>query len=422
MLRGILLVLILVTFAAGYWKVQQRPVAAPYYVPPVAVQSDVPQMRSQFSSSTLHTQTHAASLVELSDGRVRAFWFAGSREGAPDVLIRSAIYDPVQQSWSDEETIVGREATQQALHRYVAKIGNPVAGRAADGTLWLYYVTVSLGGWAGGSITAMTSTDDGVTWGAPRRLITSPFINISTLVKGAPYLYADGTMGLPVYHEFISKFGELLRFDSRGTLVDKQRLTKASERGLQPTLAVQSEHDAIVLMRHSGDDHRRAVGVFTHDAGVHWSKPEPTSLPNSDAALALESLPDGMLLAAFNDQEHGRDTLVLAVSEDAGQSWKRVYTLDEVKDAPKDVAGFIAHMTDRARLADTRVADLAGEYADSARRQGCEAQQCRYEFSYPYLLQARNGDIHLVYTWNRSFIRHVVFNRAWLDQQKAGAQ
>ena len=44
-------------------------------------------------------------------------------------------------------------------------------------------------------------------------------------------------------------------------------------------------------------------------------------------------------------------------------------------------------------------------------------QGCGFEFSYPYLIQARNGDFHLVYTWNRSFIKHVRFTPAWLDQQ-----
>ena len=37
------------------------------------------------------------------------------------------------------------------------------------------------------------------------------------------------------------------------------------------------------------------------------------------------------------------------------------------------------------------------------------------EFSYPALLQARDGRIHLAYTWRRQGIKHAVFNEAWLD-------
>ena len=138
------------------------------------------------------------------------------------------------------------------MHRYVAKLGNPVVGRAADGTLRLFYVTVSLGGWAGSSITTMSSNDEGATWSVPQRLITSPFINISTLVKGTPFLYADGTMGLPVYHEFVSKFAEILRLDDAGRVIDKQRLARGGQGTLQPVVMVRSPSEALVLTRYAG--------------------------------------------------------------------------------------------------------------------------------------------------------------------------
>ena len=185
----------------------------------------MPGIQTRFASAQQNIHTHAASLVELGDGRIRAFWFSGSREGAQDVEIRSAVFDPAKNLWGAEHSVADRAGTQRALLRYVKKLGNPVALRAADGTLWLFYVTVSLGGWAGSSITAITSKDDGATWSPARRLITSPFINISTLVKGTPFFYSDGSMGLPVYHEFIGKFGELLRIASDGEIIDKQRLS-----------------------------------------------------------------------------------------------------------------------------------------------------------------------------------------------------
>ena len=37
-------------------------------------------------------------------------------------------------------------------------------------------------------------------------------------------------------------------------------------------------------------------------------------------------------------------------------------------------------------------------------------------FSYPYMIQTTNGHYHLVYTWNRFQIKHVVFNNSWLEQ------
>jgi predicted neuraminidase len=424
----LLLALVIVAFGVAFFKVAHRPAAASFQIPSAVQQngsaradSAAPDFHTSFVSKQQNIATHAASLVELNDGRIRAFWFAGSREGAEDVEIRSAVYDPLNEAWSPEQSIVNREDTQHSLLRYVKKIGNPVAQRAPDGTLWLFYVTVSLGGWAGSSITAITSKDDGASWNPARRLITSPFINISTLVKGTPFLYSDGTMGLPVYHEFIGKFGEVLRIktngriDGSGEIIDKQRLSSGKST-LQPVVLIKNPQQALVLMRRSGDSSKRVIATATDDAGQHWSVPTATALANPDAAISGAVLPDGRMLAVLNNLEDGRDALSLAVSTDGGANWKAVYQLEDQRGQPADPASYAQIAGMLAKATDTGIAD-ATAYAKSAQRNKCEAQRCDFEFSYPYLLQTRNGDFHLAYTWNRSFIKHVRFTRAWLDQR-----
>ena len=410
---------ILVCFGFGFYKISGQRVPEAFQArPTISVGADEPRFQSRFASSTQHTQTHASSLIELKDGRIRAFWFAGSREGAKDVEIRSAVFDPAYGLWGAEQTVASRDGTQQSLLRYVSKLGNPVAARAADGALWLYYVTVSMGGWAGSSITAITSMDEGATWGAARRLITSPFLNISTLVKGAPFLYSDGTMGLPVYHEFISKFGELLRLDKTGKIIDKQRLTAGGSGALQPVVLVKNPNEALVLMRYSGKDTtRRAISIATNDAGQHWATPVKSALPNPDAALSATVLPDGRILAALNNQEQGRDALSLVISADDGNTWKNVYLLEDQRNQPSDETHYLKIMEALAKDTDAKAAGAPGEYVESAKRQECSEHSCRFEFSYPYLIQAQRGEFHLTYTWNRSFIKHIQFNQAWLDQQ-----
>ncbi len=169
----------------------------------------------------MRVQTHAASLIELKDGKTRAFWFSGSREGARDVAIHSAVFDPQTKQWSREEIVATRQSAQRSLRRYVSKLGNPVCARAPGGELWVFYVTVSVGGWSGSSVSMQSSKDDGETWSGARRLITSPFLNLGTLVKGAPFYYADGTVGLPIYHELFGKMGEIARLDANGQLLYK---------------------------------------------------------------------------------------------------------------------------------------------------------------------------------------------------------
>ena len=422
MKRSALLLLLAVAFAAGFYKAAQRPPATVFaVVPPPATNAEPALMRSDFASSRLHVQTHAASLIELKDGRIRAFWFSGSREGARDVEIHSAVFDPASGLWGAEQKVADRARTEQALQRYVAKLGNPVPARAADGSLWLYYVTVSLGGWAGSSITAMRSTDEGRTWDAQRRLVTSPFLNISSLVRNGLVPYADGTLAFPVYHEFISKFGELLRLGPQGRVLDKQRLAPGGAGTLQPVLLVQSAQDAIALMRHAGPPPHRAVSVATHDAGQRWSAPRISPLRNPDSAISAVVLADGRLLAVLNDMEEGRDALSLMISADSGASWKTVYQLEDDRGLPKTEAAWLSHMQGRLLASDARVAVLPqaqrAAYVDSVRQEACTPGGCRTEYSYPFLLQAKNGDFHVVYTWNRTFIKHVTFTPAWLAQQ-----
>ncbi len=419
--RLLLICIILACFGAGFYKISDRHVAAGFTPPPATkASSSEPLFQSQFASSRLNIQTHAASAIELKDGRIRAFWFAGSREGAKDVEILSAVFNPATSQWGEEQTVVTREATQQSLLRYVSKLGNPVPVRTADGTLWLYYVTVSLGGWAGSSITAMRSHDEGMTWESPQRLVTSPFLNISTLVKGPSLLYADGSLGLPVYHEFATKFGEIVRLGRNGAVVDKQRLTAGSDGALQPVMLVKSSDEALALMRYSGAAApRRVISVTTSDGGQSWSAPKKSVLPNPNSALTTIALTDGRILAVLNNQESGRDALSLVISTDGGNTWKAVHRLEDqtgTRSQPLDDSSFLRVNAQLARESRTKEND-ADAYAESAKRQSCKQQVCRFEFSYPYLIRAQNGEFHLVYTWNRSFIKHIVFNQAWVDKR-----
>lgn len=416
--RKLLLGFILVVFGVGLTKAVNRSPPASFVGLAVAPAAPgAPHFTSRFVTTQRFIQTHAASLVALRDGRIRAFWYAGSREGAPDVEIRSAVFDPARGAWGAEQAVARRQDVQRSLLRYVRKLGNPVAGRAADGTLWLFYVTVSVGGWACSSITATRSQDEGETWDTPRRLITSPFLNLSTLVRNGSFLYTDGTMGLPVHHEFLRKFGELLRFDRRGELIDKLRLS-ADGHTLQPLALIRSTSAALVLMRDGGTGAHRVVAVGTDDAGQHWTEAARTALANPDAALSGIALADGRLLIALNDIERGRDALSLALSGDGGKSWRTVYRLEDQlahRQQRPDRSHYRESVKALASESDSGITDPAG-YGDSAQRQMCSEQRCEYEFSYPYLI-ATGGEFHLVYTWNRAFIKHVQFNQAWLDQQ-----
>ncbi|MEO6907052.1 MAG: sialidase family protein [Abditibacteriaceae bacterium] len=427
-LRQLIGLLILTAFGSGVLKTIQYHLSTSFQVnshPELTAQK--PLFESDFASTKIHTETHAASLVELKDGRLRAFWFAGTREGARDVQIHSAVFDPRNSKWSAEQVVATRDDTEKSVLRYVSKLGNPVCGRASDGKLWLIYVTVSLGGWSGSSLTVKTSANEGKTWSAARRIITSPFLNVSTLVKGAPFLYSDGTMGLPVYQELNNDFGEILRFDKDGHLIDKQRLSTGTDDGLQPIVLVKNDNDAQVLMRNSGSKYsQQVISVSTKDGGQHWTSPIHLPLFNPNSALSAVMLSHQRILAVVNDQNRqgiskGRDALSLMISADGGSSWKLIYRLEDQLEARKDPLDAASYYNSAkvlaSRSANGMMRSAVDAHAESAKSAMCKADNCGFEFSYPYLIQIKNGDFHLVYTWNRSFIKHVWFNQAWIGQQ-----
>ena len=375
---------------------------------------------ARFVSSQPGQAVHAASLAELGDGSLRAVWFSGSREGAGDVSIKTAVMNPQNLRWSRETTLFGRDDLQRDLWRYVKKIGNPVIARMPDDSLMLWMVNVSVGGWAGSSISWAHSTDDGVTWSVLRRLVTSPFLNIRTLAKGAPFFYQNGQIGLPVYHEFITKFAEILRISPHGQIIDKSRIP-ASQTSLQPVALVHDARQAHIYMR-SG----RGTAVMvseTTDVGKTWSPTHATSWPNPDSALAAVVTVSGERWLALNPNLKNRQTLALLKGTMGGSfEGATPWTVESPLDAEArlSVSSYERLLADELK---TRGASQTQIQADveSAKRQLCSAGTCSQEFSYPYLLQSRDGYLHLVYTWHRSRIKHVRLDPGQVLQPSAAS-
>ncbi len=80
-------------------------------------------------------------------------------------------------------------------------------------------------------------------------------------------------------------------------------------------------------------------------------------------------LRSGETIVCFNDTPSGRTPLTLAISYDEGRTWA---TRRDVENEP-------------------------GEY------------------SYPTLMEAADGSVHLVYTWRRERIRWIHFETTWLS-------
>ncbi|MES2413192.1 MAG: sialidase family protein [Pseudomonadota bacterium] len=413
---------LVLAFAAGGWKVWTRPPAGDFAfapaapaavpMPPVSAEkgsAGAVKFDAQFVSSVPGQAVHAASIVELRNGDLRAVWFSGSREGASDVTIQSAVMNAASQRWSPESTLFNRQKIQAGLWRYVKKLGNPVIARAPDGSLSLWMVNVSLGGWAGSAITWSRSVDEGLSWSPPQRLVTSPFLNVSTLVKGGPAAMSNGQVSLPVYHEFATKFGEVLRLDAQGRVLDKTRIPN-SRTNLQPVLLVKAPTQAGVYMR--AGEGGKLVMSSTTDAGKTWAPASATLLPNPDSAVAGLVAANGRPWLALNPSPAGRGTLGVVLLQTDGTFAGVSPQLIEGSAGAKPgltVSEFESRLHNELKAAGSSEVQ-AGAYVASARRQLCNAESCAQEFSYPFLLQTKDGYMHLVYTWHRSRIKHLRFD------------
>ena len=399
MSRVLALCFLLLAAVIGFLHIDSRPAWAPFAINTLSSveEADVPApspSKNQNISSKVSiaspistwlpdtgaASVHAASLIALKDGAIRAFWFAGSREGAADVVINSAVFDPKSSDWSAPTVVMDRVSAEKGLSRYIAKLGNPVPARMADGRLQLFFVTVSIGGWAGSSISSVISDDEGLTWSNPQRLIGSPLINLSTLVKSPAISFADGRLGLPAYHEWIGRFGEFLRIDA-GQVIDKRRMSSGRS-AIQPLVFVNNAQDATAYFRQtrSAGQAKQVPVSQTQNAGQSWQSEADLPIANPNSAVTGLQLNNGARILVLNNLETGRYRMVLMMADAKSGQWQTIEVLEDDEALPEDQ---------------------------------------RKEFSYPYLISHDSSDAHLVYTWDRKKIRHRYFSGAWLKRAQS---
>ncbi|MBV9216855.1 MAG: exo-alpha-sialidase [Acidobacteria bacterium] len=339
---------------------------------------------SQFSKEDIATadsrspMLHSPAITQLADGRTLAAWYGGSREGAPDVEIYGSFWSP-QEGWTTPISLMSAARAQDELGRFILKLGNPVLFTDRSGRTWLFFGTVSAGGWSTSDIQVTFSDDNAASWVPSQHLTPAPYTHDGTLVKGEAFEYSDETIGLPVYRGYgVHSFSELLRIDRKGRVAAIYDMADGTGGGLQPVVAPLSEKHGVAFQRYFGDAPHRMLRGETNDAGATWSAPSKTGVPNPDSAIAALTLSDGRLLLAYNNSEDKRDNLTLAISSDEGLTWKNICVL---------------------------------ETAD-------ERAEPTIEFSYPQMIRDSGGSIQIVYTVNRNAIRHVVFNEAWINSLK----
>jgi len=367
---------VMVWFVAAFWAWQhvqtQKPWSSIVWAPIFEDTVASPVYREQLIPNAAQGSTHSVSTTLLPSGDLIAFWFGGSREGAKDVRIFQSYFKKAQQTWTKPTAVLDVPTLAAATGRYIGKLGNPLVFMDKQQRMWLYVVSVSYGGWAGSSLNVMFSDDLGQSWSVPKKLITSPFINVSTLVRNTMYALDDGSMLLPVYHEFAAQFPELLRVSAEGEVIEKVRMYGHGG-GIQPSLVQGKDKEVYAFMR-SGSHTKdwKVIRLKSEDEAQNWSGFTLTELPNPNSAQIVAKVDENLWIWVGNHHPQHRQDLTLAVSHDLDKPWQVVYQFEQGK-------------TNEA-------------------------------FSYPAIVQAKDGMWNLFYTANRKNIKHVQFNRTWLNQ------
>jgi len=308
-------------------------------------------------------ECHASTIVEVEDGLIAA-WFGGTGERHKDVGIWVSMN--LNGTWSKPVEVV--DGYQNDTLRYPT--WNPVLFKPKGGPLMLFYkVGPSPRDWWG---MLTTSENNGRTWTKPVKLGEDKKVgHLLGPVKNKPIQLEDGTIICPssieiiqdgdtkwmVHFEFTNDFGKTWKV--LGPINDGVEFD-----AIQPSILTYPDGKMQVLCR----TRQNVVSQsWSDNGGKTWSKMTATDLPNPNAGTDAVTLKDGRQLLIYNhtirrsDFPRGRNMINLAISED-GRNWNPVMTLE--------------------------------------RQEG--------EYSYPAIIQAEDGLVHITYTYRRRSVKYVV--------------
>ena len=308
-------------------------------------------------------ESHAATIAETPAGLI-ASWFGGTKEGNKDVCIWTSHLTNNQ--WSEPVKVadgVINETTRLSCY-------NPVLFQVPGGELLLFYkIGPNVAGWTGWLI---RSKDNGHSW-SPREALPAGFLgpikNKPVMINGKLICPSSTEKdGWKVHFEITTDLGKT--WYKTGPINDG-KITSA----IQPSILTYPDGRMQVLCR---SRNRTVNESWSTDGGTTWSPMQASTLPNNNSGTDAVTLKDGRQLLVYNhvkpapDLPNGkgaRTPLNVAISTD-GKNWQAALVLE---DSPVS------------------------------------------QYSYPSVIQSKDGMVHFVYTWRRERIKYVKVDPSQLE-------
>lgn len=326
---------------------------------------------------------HAPALLELPNGDILCAWFAGSFEGSADVSIVCAALRAGSAKWEEPVQISHDEHRSEQ---------NPSLFLAPNGEIWAMY-TAQLDRVPGKDNMQFTSvvrrqrsTDGGRTWSnfdvvfpeegtfcrQPIQILSNGrYIFGNWICTDSP----DGLTGDPTVFKISDDQGKTWR-----------QVDMPNSRGYVHANVVELENGRLLAFMRS----RAADNIYvshSDDYGDSWSEPVKTVLPNNNSSISALKLKSGRIAIAYNptctpNPVKGkaawpglRCPVAVALSEDEGKTFPLI-----------------------------RNFELGEGYVGDENK----TNNCQYE--YPFLMQSKDGRLHLAYAYkNRVSVKYVSF-------------